>query len=265
MTEQVITTTGRLTGKVAFLAGATSGIGRTTAEVFAREGARVAIGGRREPEGQEIAAGIVAAGGEALYVPLDVTNESSVQEAIRTTVETFGRLDTLVSLAGGSSAGDGPVTEASLEIFWDQLKTDLFGTFLCSRFAIPEIIRSGGGSVVNLGSMLGFGATPNRDAYSSAKGAVHTLTRSTARRYAQDRVRVNAIAPAGVRTERMVNILAQSPAAQAMADAHILGLVEPEEIAQAIVFLASDESKKLTGQVIAIHGGMFDWESEKPA
>ncbi|MEV6287138.1 SDR family oxidoreductase [Kribbella sp. NPDC051770] len=254
------TGTGRLAGKVALLAGATSGIGRATAELFAREGAHVAIGGRREQEGKQLATTIASTGGQAIYVHLDVTDEASVEQAVRITVDTFGRLDTVVNLAGGFSTGDGPVTEASVDLFWDQLKTDLFGTFLCNRFAIPEIIKSGGGSVVNIGSMLGFGSVPNRDAYSSAKGAVHTLTRSTARRFAEDKVRVNAVAPAGVRTERMANILAMSPAARAMADAHILGLIEPEEVAQTILFLASDESRKLTGQVIALNGGMFDWE-----
>lgn len=249
---------GRLDGQVAFIAGATSGIGRAVAELSAAEGARVAIGGRRGRDGRRIAEAIVAGGGRARYVPLDVTDEASVRHAVHTTVAEFGRLDVAVSVAGGSSPGDGPVTEASSEQFWERVKVDLFGTFLCSRFAIPEIIKSGGGSVINMGSMMGFGTTPGRDAYSSAKGAVHTLTRSTARQYANERVRVNAIAPAAVRTERIAALLAQSAGARELASRQVLGLVEPREIALAAVFLASDESEKMTGQVLAIHGGLFD-------
>jgi NAD(P)-dependent dehydrogenase (short-subunit alcohol dehydrogenase family) len=248
---------GRLEGKVAFLAGATSGIGHATAQVFSREGAHVVVGGRRRQEGQKIADAIVSDGGQAIYVHLDVTDETCVQQAVQATVGEFGRLDISMCLAGGSSAGDGPVTEGSIDLFWERIRVDLFGAFLCSRFAIPEIIRSGGGSVINMGSMIGFGTSPNRDAYSSAKGAVHTLTRSTARRYVGDRVRVNAIAPAGVLTERIARLLEESPAARELASGQVLGLIEPHEIAEVALFLASDESKKLTGQVIAIHGGLF--------
>lgn len=248
---------GRLKGKVAFLAGATSGIGRTTAEVFSREGARVVVGGNRRQEGQGVADAIVAAGGQAMYVHLDVTDEESVRQAVRATVGEFGRLDTAMSLAGGSSPGDGPVTASSTENFWERIKVDLFGAFLCSRFTIPEIIKAGGGSVINMGSMMGFGASPGRDAYSSAKGGVHTLTRTTARQYAHDGVRVNAIAPAAVLTERIAKLLEQSAAARELVSGQILGPIEPEEIAYAAVFLASDESKKMTGQVLAIHGGLF--------
>ena len=109
-----------------------------------------------------------------------------------------------------------------------------------------------------MGSWMGFGTSPGRDAYSSAKGAVHTLTRSTAGRYVHDRVRINAIAPAAVLTERIAKLLEESPAARDLASGQALGFVEPREIANAAVFLASDESKKVTGQVLAIHGGLFE-------
>jgi NAD(P)-dependent dehydrogenase (short-subunit alcohol dehydrogenase family) len=154
VTKQTTSGTGRLDGKVAFLAGATGGIGRTAAEQFAREGARVVVGGRREREGQEVADAITAEGGEAIYAHLDVTDEGSVERAVQTAVSAFGRLDVMVSNAGGSSAADGPVTTASVEEFWQKTKVDLFGTFLCSRFAIPEIVKAGGGSVINMARLV---------------------------------------------------------------------------------------------------------------
>jgi NAD(P)-dependent dehydrogenase (short-subunit alcohol dehydrogenase family) len=248
---------GRLAGKVAFLAGATSGIGRATAEMFAAEGASVVVGGRRRREGEDVAQAITSAGGRAVYQRLDVTDVASVDSAVRFTISEYGRLDVLVSNAGGSSPGDGPVTTASIEEFWNNARTDYFGCFLCSRFAIPEIARSGGGSVINVASVAGLGTVKGRDAYSSAKGAVLALTRSTAREYAADRVRVNAIAPALVRTERIERLMAAMPELGGAREAQVLGIIEPSEIAHAAVFLASDESRSITGQVIAINGGLF--------
>lgn len=249
---------GRLEGKVVFLAGATSGIGQTTAEMFAAEGASVVVGGRRRSEGEAVAAAITAAGGRAVYQPLDVAEEASVESAVRFTVAEFGRLDVLMSNAGGSSAHDGPVTAASIEEFWNKARIDYFGCFLGSRFAIPEIARSGGGSVINVASLAGFGTTTGRDAYTGAKGAVLALTKSTAREYAADRVRVNAIAPAAVRTERIEKLIATVPGARETVKAQTLGLIEPSEIAYAAMFLASDESRSITGQIIAVNGGLFE-------
>jgi NAD(P)-dependent dehydrogenase (short-subunit alcohol dehydrogenase family) len=248
----------RLGGKVALLAGATSGIGRAMAEMFAEEGAFVVVGGRRRREGEAVAGAIESGGGHAAYQPLDVTDEASVTEAVRATVSEFGKLDILVSNAGGSSAADGPVTSASVPEFWEKMKVDLFGCFLCSRFAIPEMIKSGGGSVINIASLAGFGTSPGRDAYSSAKGAVMTLTRSTARQYAPDRIRVNAIAPATVRTDRIERLIETAPGVRETLGRQTLGLIEPSEIAHAATFLASDESRSLTGQIIAVNGGLFE-------
>jgi NAD(P)-dependent dehydrogenase (short-subunit alcohol dehydrogenase family) len=249
---------GRLTGKVALLAGATSGIGQVMAEVFAAEGASVVVGGRRQDEGEAVAKAIREDGGAAAYRQLDVTDEASVEGAVRFAVGEFGRLDVLVSNAGGSSASDGPVTTASIDEFWNKARVDYFGTFLCSRFAIPEIARSGGGAVINVASLAGFGTTSGRDAYTGAKGAVLALTRSTAHEYAKDRVRVNAIAPATVRTERIERLLEASAEVREALGRQELGLIEPVEIARAAVFLASDDARSITGQIIAINGGLFE-------
>jgi NAD(P)-dependent dehydrogenase (short-subunit alcohol dehydrogenase family) len=245
-------------GKAAFLAGATSGIGAATARMFAAQGARVAITGRREAEGEAVAQSILDAGGEAIFVQMDVSEPDQVAGAIAATIAAFGRLDVIFSNAGGSSGADGPVTTGSLDEFWKKMQVDLYGTYLCSRFGIPELIKSGGGSVINIASMVGYGSTKGRDAYSAAKGAVFTLTRSTAREYVAHRVRVNAIAPAGVKTDRILKMLETVPEAKALIAPQTLGLIELDEIALAAVFLASDESRSITGQVIGIHAGLFE-------
>ena len=160
----------RLAGKVAYLAGATSGIGKATAEIFAAEGARVVVAGRREPEGEAVAAAIRAAGGEAIYLPVDVTDPGSVERSIGAAIGKFGRLDILFNNAGGSTPQDGRVTEAPIEEFWRAVKLDLFGTWNCCRYGIPELVRAGGGSVINMASMVAVSATPGRDAYTSSRG-----------------------------------------------------------------------------------------------
>ena len=248
----------RLEGKVALLAGSTSGIGKATAEMFALEGARVVVSGRRADAGEDVARGIRAGGGEAMFVQMDVSDPEQVERAVARTVERFGRLDILFSNAGGSSGADGPVTTGALDEFWNKMRVDLYGAFLCSRFAIPQMIKSGGGSVINMASMVGFGSTKGRDAYSAAKGAVLTLTRTTAREFAAQRVRVNAIAPAAVKTERILRMLETVPDAKAITSAQTLGLIELREIAYAAVYLGSEESRSVTGQTLGIHAGLFE-------
>jgi len=137
----------RLAGKVAFITGAGTGIGRATAILFAREGAKVAIAEIDPQAGEETAH---LAGSEAIATQTDVTDPDSLQSAIRATVDRFGRLDILHNNAGGSTLQDGPVTDAPEEEFWRVIKLDLYGTFLCSKLAIPEIIKAGGGSVINM-------------------------------------------------------------------------------------------------------------------
>jgi NAD(P)-dependent dehydrogenase (short-subunit alcohol dehydrogenase family) len=248
----------RLKNKCALLMGATSGIGQTCAEMFARQGARVVITGRRVAQGEAVARGIVAAGGEAVFQLCDVTEPESVEEAVRQTIGRLGRLDILLNNAGGSGNADGPVTTASIEEFWNKMRVDHFGTFLALRFAIPEMAKAGGGSVINMVSVAGFGnLTGGRSAYASFKAAVMNLTRSTAHAFAKDRVRVNAIAPAGVGTERIKKMLADRPEAKLAIAAQQFGLIEPDDIAYAAVFLASDESRMITGHILPVDAGSF--------
>jgi NAD(P)-dependent dehydrogenase (short-subunit alcohol dehydrogenase family) len=248
----------RLKNKCALLMGATSGIGQTCAEMFAQQGARVVVTGRRVVEGEAVARNIVAAGGDAAFQLCDVTEPESVEEAVRQTIGRLGRLDILLNNAGGSGNADGPVTTASLDEFWNKMRVDHFGTFLTLRFAIPEMVKSGGGSVINMVSMAGFGnLTGGRSAYASSKAAVMNLTRSTAHAFAKDRVRVNAIAPAAVGTERIKKMLADRPEAKTALATQRFGLIEPDDIAYAAVFLASDESRMITGHILPVDAGSF--------
>jgi NAD(P)-dependent dehydrogenase (short-subunit alcohol dehydrogenase family) len=247
----------RLAGKTAFLAGATSGIGRAVAELFAAEGARVVVAGRRVLEGEEVVHGIRALGWEAIFIQTDVTEEASIASAIDRTVQHYGRLDVLFSNAGGSSNKDGSVVDASLEEFWRVMKLDVYGTFLCNRFAIPRLIDTGGGAIINMASHAGVVGSPGRDAYSSAKGAVVTLTRTLAKEYAAKKIRVNAIAPAAVSTSRVEKLM-EDPKIRAMVEAtQVLGLIAPGEIAAAALFLASEEARCITGEILSIHAGAF--------
>lgn len=245
----------RLAGKVVLISGATTGIGKASAGVFAREGAKVVLTGRRVPEGEAAAAAIRRDGGTAIFVQTDVTDEAAVRRAVETTIREYGALHVLFNNAGGSSNADGRVTEASLDEFWRVIRLDLFGTFLCCRFAIPEIIRAGGGAVINNASMVGIKGELNRDAYTAAKGGVIALTRSMAAEFVRENVRVNAIAPGAVKTERILAMIEANPAAKKAVEVQPLGLIDPLEIAQLAVFLASEESRSITGEVFPISAG----------
>ncbi|MGE0829794.1 MAG: SDR family NAD(P)-dependent oxidoreductase [Hyphomonadaceae bacterium] len=245
----------RLAGKVALITGGTSGIGKTAAGLFAREGAKVVVGGRRRVEGEAVAAEICKTGGDAIFASLDVTEPESAEQAVRLAVETYGKLNVLFNNAGGSTIADRNVTEAPLEEFWRVIKVDLYGAFLCCRFAIPEIVRAGGGAVINNASLVGVQGVPGADAYTCAKGGLVALTRSMAAEFVSARVRVNGIAPAAVKTDRIFARFNNPDMEKMMAVSQPLGFIEPMEIALAALYLASDESRSITGEVLHIGGG----------
>jgi NAD(P)-dependent dehydrogenase (short-subunit alcohol dehydrogenase family) len=245
----------RLQGKIALITGAGAGIGRATAELFAQQGAKVVIADANAEAGEQTAQLILQAGGEAIAIRTDVTEADSIQATINRTVRHYGALHVLHNNAGGSTARDGDVTAAPLEEFWRVIKLDLFGTFLGCRFGIPAIIESGGGSVINMSSTLALMGVAGRDCYTAAKGGVAALTRSMAVEFAP-KVRVNAIAPSVTMTERAVKLMAGNTALDKLAASHPLGLIEPEDIAAMALFLASDDSRKVTGQVYPVDSGV---------
>lgn len=246
----------RLAGKTALITGAGTGIGRCTAELFAREGARVAIAEIDAPSGEETAHRIARAGGQAIFLRTDVSEPESIATAIRDTVRHFGALHVLHNNAGGSTSVDDNAVDAPLEEFWRAIKLDLYGTFLGCRFGIPEIIRAGGGSVINMASVVALMGFPGRDCYTAAKGGVAALTRSLAVEFGPKKVRVNAIAPTVTLTERVRALLAGNAAMQGLADQHLLGLGEPMDMAQAALYLASDESRIVTGAILPVDSGL---------
>jgi NAD(P)-dependent dehydrogenase (short-subunit alcohol dehydrogenase family) len=250
----------RLRGKVAFITGGGGGIGRATAERFAEEGASVMVADIDVATGEAAAQSARArarnSGGDAHFVRCDVTERASVEAAVAETVARWGKLDVLHNNAGGSTMQDGPVTEAPDEEFWRVIKLDLYGTFLCSKIAIPQIVKAGGGSVINMSSNVALMALPGRDCYTAAKGGVASMTRSMAVEYAPHRIRVNAIAPSVTLSDRVKRLLAASKDIDKLASSHLLGLGQPVHVANMAVYLASDESEITTGQVLSVDSGV---------
>ena len=245
----------RMAGKVALISGGARGIGAATARLLAREGAAVVIGDVLEDEGRETEAQIAEAGGQALFVRLDVTREDNWLQAIQTTVATFGRLDVLVNNAGIS--GRGTVEETSIDA-WDRvMAVNAKGVFLGTKQAIPEMRKVGGGSIINISSIYGIVGSETSASYHASKGAVRIFTKAAAIQYAGDGIRVNSVHPGFVdspMTERHHAIpevrqdrLAKTPLGH---------LGTPEDIAPGILYLASDESSFVTGSELVIDGGM---------
>ena len=250
---------GRLDGKVAVISGAGSGIGRAAARIFTAEGARVAIAEIDPEKGRAAAA---EAGGETLFVETDVTDAASVEAAMAAAVERFGALHVLFNCAGGSVIDDTHVTEVDLEIWDHTIPLDLKGPFLCSRFGIPHLIEAGGGAVINVASVVALRGNHPAHVYSAAKGGIISFTRSLAGAYADRGVRANVICPGLIATERIKNRYVDRPPSQSRQAAvetfrrYPFGAGEPEDIANIALFLASDESRMVTGAVIPAEGGI---------
>ena len=256
---------GQLAGKVAIVTGAGSGIGRAAAVRFAAEGARVMLVSRTPKSGEEAAveAGRGAGlGGEAAFHRTDVTRTTEVEAAIRATVERWGRLDVVLNAAGisGRRFGDGPVADCTEEGWRAVIDANLTSTFLCCKHAVRTMLDSGGGSIVNLASVLGLvGGDEHFDAhaYAASKGGIVALTRAIASYYAPGRIRANVIAPGLIRTKMSRRaqedpaILADLPRLQPLTG----DFGAPQDVAEAALYLASDAAAFVTGVVLPVDGG----------
>lgn len=247
----------RLEGKVALITGGGAGIGRASALLFAREGATVVVAEWDTQSGQETVAQIQEEGGEALFIQTDVTEAAEVERAVASAVQRYGRFDVIYNNAGGSTVRDSRVTDAPIEEFWSKIKLDLFGTWLGCRYGIQAMMDAGnGGSVINCTSIFALIGTHGKDAYTAAKGAVSALTRSMAVEYAQYSIRVNAVAPGATATARVLKLLQEDKVTSKSLDGQLFGIIKPEDVAYAALYLASDESKSTTGHILSVDGGL---------
>jgi NAD(P)-dependent dehydrogenase (short-subunit alcohol dehydrogenase family) len=241
---------------VVMVTGALTGIGRATALAFARKGARVVVSGRRDDAGHALVAELAGAGGEAEFVRADVRREDDVRNLVDRAVSRFGRLDVAVNNAGTEGEA-GPLTEQTPENYSAIFDTNVLGTMLSLKHELRVMCAQGGGSIVNLSSIVGHKALPGAPLYVASKHAVEGLTRAAAIEGASYGVRVNAVAPGPIETG-MLDRFAGSADTKAgfLASVLMKRAGTPNEIAEAIVFLASDAAAFVTGHILAIDGGM---------
>ena len=240
-------------GKVAIVTGGASGIGKACAFAMSQEGAALAILDSNGELGQGVADALLAEGSKAVFFKVDVSDESSVQQAVSQTIAHFGRIDILHNNAG--IAVRHPVAEED-EPMWDRcVDVNLKGVFLCSRHVIPHMLE-GGGSIVNTSSVTGITGVRNRAVYSATKGALVALTRNMALDYARYKIRVNCVCPGFTRTPLIEALLRDPAKVERLTSMHPLGrLGEAEDTANAVVFLASDLASWITGHALVVDGG----------
>jgi NAD(P)-dependent dehydrogenase (short-subunit alcohol dehydrogenase family) len=244
-----------MSAPVVLITGALTGIGRATAQAFAREGARIVVSGRSDDAGEGLANELRALGAEAEFIRADVRYESDVQTLVHETIERFGRLDVAVNNAG-TEGKSGPITEQSAENYAATFETNVLGTILSLKHEMRVMLAQGHGSIVNLSSTFGSRGAAGASMYVASKHAVEGLTKSAALEGAAARVRVNAVAPGPVDTE-LLNRFAGSADKKAALAAGVPAkrLGTPGDIAATIVFLASDKADFLTGQIVGVNGG----------
>lgn len=246
----------KLENKVAIITGSTRGIGRATAELFAKEGAKVVVVGTKEGLGTEVAEEIRTAGGEAIFCKTDVTSEESLDNLVKTTIDTFGRIDILVNNAGvgGTTANMNQIT---MDEWNTVLATNLTAPFVLCKKVIPMMEEQGTGTIVNVASVASTSAGRGGLAYTSAKHGLLGLTRQMSLDHGRTGVRINAVLPGPIATEMIARVLAipQHPVTMKMGMSPAKRPGEPIEVAQAIAFLASDEASFIHGAALAVDGG----------
>jgi len=249
----------RLAGKSAVITGGGSGIGQAIALAFAREGALVAVAGRRREKLDETLHLLEQAGCSALALECDVTTAADTQRVVRSTEDAFGKVNVLVNNAGALSVS---TVESISENDWDRvMATNVKGPFLMSRAALPAMRRAGGGSIINVGSVLGIVAIRDRAAYCASKGGVTMLTKAMALDHAHDNIRVNCLCPSIVESDMTRNLFAETEAGRQARESRLASIPlgrfgKPADIAGLAVFLASEESSWMTGSVIPVDGGV---------
>ena len=245
-----------LKGKVAIITGSTGGMGESAAYLFAKNGAKVVVTGRREEEGKRVVSKIKKSGGQAIYIKLDVSNEDSVKNMIQEAIKKYGKIDVLYNNAGVESQG--LITNASEEEINKIFNINIKGVMYCAKHAIPHMKKDG--SIINTASIAGLIGFPNLVIYGATKGAVVSLTRDLALDYAKEGIRVNCICPGIIWTDMVKKYLDESPDKEAVKKQLTLStplgrIGTPEEVSELALFLASDKSSFITGAIIPIDGG----------
>lgn len=244
----------RLEGKVAVVTGGGSGIGRATAQLFAQEGATVVVADYNADAGQQAAQAIQDADGEAIFVKVDISDNTQVERMVQAAVDAYGGIDILFNNAGALIFGT--IADTTEKDWRRIMDVNLTGVFLCSKAALPHMIERGGGSIINTSSSTGaHDGNGNTAAYVTSKGGVTLLTRCMAIDHAKGNVRVNALAPGPTDTPMLREVLTPEQVRDFAATFPMNRLGRPEELAQAALFLASDESSFVTGAILAVDGG----------
>ena len=250
---------GKLDGKVAIVTGAGVGMGRAEAILFAKEGAKVVVDDRRtDGEGERTVQMIKEAGGEVVFVHADISKAEDVKKMVKTAVDTYGKLDILINNAGVQVYK--PIQELNEENFDFIIATNQKGVFFGMKHALPEMIKAGGGSIVNTASIAADHAQRGSGVYAASKGGILSISRVAAAEFAPQNIRVNVVKPGAIKTPMFLSCVNTEEARKNITDETPQGrLGEPEEVANLVLFLASDEASHVTGQKIAADGGIETW------